>query len=176
MCLNGGAMSDKTETRTILSKVAEQFDGAVPNVYRTLARHPAALDAFVQVENILEHRGNLSPAEQALVALEVAVTNGCQYCQGVFAHEARNSSVAPHCVERMLKGALPLDARFRVLVEATRRVLETRGHLGRAEMLLFRDRGVSLEDLLEITTIISAYTLATYANNLANTRVDPEFR
>ncbi len=84
--------------------------------------------------------------------------------------------VESHSVDRMMAGDLPLEPRLRVIVEVTRRILEVRGHLGRAEMLIFEDRGVTFEDCLEITTIIAAYTLATYANNLGHTRVDPEYR
>lgn len=164
------------KTVAIFRKLAEQFGNTVPNVYRTLAHNPVALEAFVRIEEILESDGRLSRAEQGLVALEVAVANECPYCQGVFSLEARNNDVAEECVEHVMARGLPEEPRFRAVVEAARRIMESRGQLGRAEITLFEDRGVSLEELLEITSIISAYTLATYANNLARTRIDPEFR
>jgi alkylhydroperoxidase family enzyme len=54
--------------------------------------------------------------------------------------------------------------------------MEARGHLGGAEQELLAEAGVDQRDLLEIVTIIATYTLATYVNNLAGTRIDPEFR
>lgn len=168
--------SDTEDTGAILRRVAAEFGDTVPNVYRTLARHPAALDAFVEVERILERRGRLSRGEQAVVALQVALHNECEYCQGVFTHEARAAGIPSRCVSRMARGEAPANRRYAALVAATESIMQRHGALGRAQITLFEERGVTLEELLEITTIISAYTLATYANNLVRTRVDPEFR
>lgn len=168
--------TESDDAGVILGRVAAEFDDTVPNVYRTLARHTAALDAFVQVERILEERGILSRAEQAVVALEVAVHNDCGYCQRVFSREAAESGIASQCVENIIRGQPPQAPRLAALVEAAGRIMARHGDLGLAEITVFEERGVSLEELLEITTIISAYTLATYANNLARTRVDPEYR
>lgn len=59
----------------ILAEVAERFGGEVPNVFGTLAQHPAALAAFVRTESALRDSGYLSRSEQNLVALEGAVAN-----------------------------------------------------------------------------------------------------
>lgn len=168
--------TDKDRTDSLLAQVAAEFDDTIPNVYRTLARHPAALEAFVRIEHILDSRGHLEASERAVIALEVAVRNECPYCQGVFSHEARNCGVPAECVSRIIEGQSPGNPRLRALVETTRRVMATHGNLGRAERAVLEERGVSQEDLLEITTIIAGYTLATVANNLSDTRVDPEFR
>lgn len=160
----------------LLRRVAREFDNRVPNVYGTLARHPVALQAFVQIQEALEHHGHLTRAEQALIALQVALLTGCEYCQHVFRIEARESGVAAHSIELVLGGQAPAEPRNAALLDATRRVMKHHGVLGRADLTLLEERGVALEELLEITTIISAYTLAGYANNLASTRIDPEYR
>lgn len=128
------------------------------------------------MEEALGDHGHLSRAEQALVALQVALETGCEYCQHVFRREARDSGVDTNSVNRILTGRTPAEPRHAALLDATRRVMQHHGALGRAELSVLEERGVALGELLEITTIISAYTLASYANNLAATRIDPEFR
>jgi len=71
---------------------------------------------------------------------------------------------------------LPEARRERLLVRGTRRIMQTHGRLGRDEIADFEEQGLPQAKLLEIITIISGYTLATYTNNLMRTRIDPEYR
>ncbi|GEM_PF-2063250 len=167
---------DGNQEKAILRRVAHEFDNRVPNVYATLARHTVALKAFVQMEEALERHGHLSRAERALIALQVALETGCEYCQQVFRLEARESGVELASIDSILAGRSPREPRHAALLDATRRVMKHHGTLGKAELSILEERGIALEELLEITTIISAYTLASYANNLASTRIDPEYR
>ncbi|MFO8005938.1 carboxymuconolactone decarboxylase family protein [Thioalkalivibrio sp.] len=162
--------------RGILRQVARTFDDAVPNLYRTLADSPVALETFVRFEEILERRGSLSRDEHAIVALEVALLNDCAYCRGVFSREAREAGVGQDTLEAVLDGLDPGRIRYRVLLSATRRLMSEKGRLGRAEVTLLEERGLPFGELLEIIAIIGAFTVATYANNLAHTRIDPEYR
>ncbi|MFO8152604.1 carboxymuconolactone decarboxylase family protein [Thioalkalivibrio sp.] len=164
------------ETRSVLQEVAATFDDHVPNLYRMLARSQVALTAFVRFEDILERHGRLSRDEQAIVALEVAMSNRCNYCRGVMSREAREAGVTGDTVTAVLHGLEPMEPRYRFLVDATRRLIADSGNLGQAEVVLFEERGIPFDELLEIVSIIAAFTLATYANNLSRTRVDPEYR
>ncbi len=160
----------------ILQKVAELFGGTVPNLYRVLARNPAALRAFVDMKQALDADGKLTPAEQALVALEVSVQTDCAYCESVFVGRARELGVEETAIKAICSRNVPQTERERLLVRGTRRIMQTHGRLGRHEIADFEEQGVDAAKLLEIITIISAYTLATYTNNLLRTRIDPEFR
>ncbi len=162
--------------REVLREVAKTFDNIVPNLYRTLAHSPVALETFVRFEEILERRGSLSRDEHAIVALEVALRNDCDYCRGVFSREAREAGVGQDTLEAIMDGLDPVCVRYRVLLSATRRLMSEKGRLGRAEVILLEERGLVFEELLEIIAIIGAFTVATYANNLAQTRIDPEYR
>ncbi|TVP88015.1 MAG: alkylhydroperoxidase [Thioalkalivibrio sp.] len=164
------------ERHSILQEVAANCDDNVPNLYRMLARSQVALTAFVRFEDILERHGRLSRDEQAVVALEVAMSNRCNYCRGVMSREARDAGVADDTVTAVLHGFEPMESRYRYLVDATRRLMSDSGYLGQAEIALFEERGIPFDELLEIISIIAAFTLATYANNLSRTRLDPEYR
>jgi AhpD family alkylhydroperoxidase len=171
-------MDDKEEQGScgILKKVRHTFDGRVPNLYRMLARSQVALAAFVHFERILERHGQLSRDEQAVVALEVAMCHRCNYCRGVMAREARAAGVSDDSIQAVLHGFKPQHLRHRYLVDATRRLMSESGGIGQADVVLFEELGVPFDELLEIIAIIAAFTLATYANNLARTRIDPEHR
>jgi len=162
--------------RNTLQQVAEHFGDVVPNLYRTLANNPAALDGFVQLEGILEHSGCLPRDEQAIVALVVAAHTDCLYCQRVLSLEADEAGVTDHDVQTIVNKQTVRHPRYAVLVDATLRIMQKHGRLGHAERALLEERGVAFEQMLEIITIISTYSLATYANNLAQTRIDPEYR
>lgn len=171
-------MEDEDESGAcgLLKEVAATFDDNVPNLYRMLARSQVALSAFVRLEDILERHGSLSRDQHAVVALEVAMSHKCNYCRGVMSREARESGVDDDCIEAVVHGFEPADPRYRLLVDATRRLMSEAGSISRAEVALLEERGMPFEELLEIIAIISAFTLATYANNLARTRIDPEYR
>ena len=169
--------SEPIETRSarLLATVAATFAGTVPNIYRMLADNPAVLESFMTQERLLEQGGVLSHAEQAVVALIVAGHSQCRYCQAVFAKEVEAQGISAHVRRTIQHGKLPRDRRLAALAHATRRTLASHGRLGRAEIGALERRGMTWPELLEITAVIAAYTLATYANNLARTRVDPEF-
>ena len=165
----------EAHTARLLAMVATTFAGNVPNIYRMLADNPAVLESFVTQERLLEERGVLSRAERALVALIVAGHAGCRYCEAVFAKELESAGISPAVRRTIRHGKLPRDRRLAALTYATRRTLARHGRLGRAEIGALERRGLAWPELLEIIGIIAAYTLATYANNLARTRIDPEF-
>jgi uncharacterized peroxidase-related enzyme len=163
-------------TNALLNKVAGLFGGTAPNIYRALAKNPAALRAFVEMEHSLENDGLLTEGEQAIVALDVSVFNGCKYCKSFFVGEARRLGMDETAIKAICAGKVPESERERVLVHGVRRVMHTHGRLGRDEIADFEEKGLSSAKLLEIITIVSGYTLATYTNNLMRTRIDPEFR
>jgi len=167
-------MPDSSET--LLSKVAGLFGGSAPNVYRALAKNPATLRSFIEMEHALENEGQLSEGEQAIVALDVAVCNGCRYCEAFFVGEARRLGMDEAAIKAICAGEVPEAQRERLLVRGARRIMQTYGRLGRHEIAEFEEQGLPPAGLLEIITIIAGYTLATYTNNLMRTRIDPEFR
>jgi uncharacterized peroxidase-related enzyme len=152
------------------------FGGTAPNLYRVLAKNPAALRSFVELEHALESEGVLTEGEQAIVALDVSVSNGCHYCESFFVGEARRLGMDEASIKAICAGEFPESERERLLVRGARRIMQTHGRLGRHEIADFEAQGLSPAELLEINTIIAGYTLATYTNNLMRTRIDPEFR
>ena len=65
-------------TKTLLDAVQQKL-GFVPNLMRTVAVSPAALDAYLSFSDRLS-KGVLSDKLREQLALTVAYTNSCEYC------------------------------------------------------------------------------------------------
>ena len=97
--------------------------GMAPNIIRTLAHAPAALNAYLSMSQALAG-GALSAAEREEVALAVAQANGCGYCLSAHSLMAKGAGVAAEAAgatgiaDGMALGTAPVDgagalARFR---------------------------------------------------------------
>ncbi len=161
---------------TLLDELRTAYPHGVPNLYRTLLGNPAVLSGFVALELKLEAHGCLTSAERLLVGLVTAREVDCTYCRAALSAEARAAGAAEQDVEAVLASDLPENRRARVLVEATTRILQLHGRLPRAEIAHFGRMGLTEADLLEVISVVGLFTIATYANNLMRTRIDPEYR
>jgi AhpD family alkylhydroperoxidase len=75
--------------KTLLDGVQRKL-GFLPNLMRTLAVSPAALDAYLSFSDRLSH-GILSPKLREQLALTVAYSNSCQYCLAAHTRDRRNA-------------------------------------------------------------------------------------
>lgn len=53
--------------------------GLYPNVYRAIANHPKALEAFAALGNLVYFESALTPAQRELAYLTASVVNDCHY-------------------------------------------------------------------------------------------------
>lgn len=170
-----GSLGATSETEVIFTEIREYYPDGVPNLYRTLSAAPNVLAAFVKLDEKLM-QGTLCEGERLLVGLLTALENGCPYCRAALSKEAVEAGAKKEAVEAALSCARLADARIDTLLIATRRIIETRGRLPMAEIDWFAQRGFKADALVEIIATVSEFTLATYANNLLRTRIDPEYR
>lgn len=158
-----------------LDRVRVAYPEGLPNLFRTLQGNPAAVAGFIALDLELEAHGRLSATERLLVGLMTARDVGCEYCRAALSKEARNAGAPDQAVDAVLEGRPPEDRRIRTLAQATSRLLELRGRLPKAEIAHFRRCGLTEADLLEVISVVGLFTIATYANNLMRTRIDPEY-
>lgn len=160
----------------LLEQVRSAYPEGVPNLLRTLTGNRAVLAGFMALDDRLEAEGVLDPAERLMVGLITAQQVECDYCQAALSKEARDAGADADMVTAVLRNTLPDDLRTRALVQATRRILETHGRLPRAEIAHFARFGLDETALLEVIAVVGEFTIATHANNLVRTRIDPEYR
>lgn len=82
---------DDRETGALFDEIkAFRQTPFVPNVWRSMAGHPALLRATWERFRTLMGPGHLPPEVKEMIALAVAVTNGCRYNIRVHNHMLRN--------------------------------------------------------------------------------------
>jgi alkylhydroperoxidase family enzyme len=67
------------DTDPTVRAVMEQFSGIHPNVYRAIANHPGALEAFSGLGKVLYFETSITPAQRELAYLTASVANDCHY-------------------------------------------------------------------------------------------------
>lgn len=163
------------ETAERVRDRAREAYGFVPNLVDELSEHnPAAADLYLRTLTLVEE-GVLSDAEREIVLLTVSRYNDCHYCTSVHQKMAVSVGLDRETVETVNNGGLPSEDRLRMLVQATRLMLDKRGWLDDDDLETLQNNGVSRADLYEINALLGIKTFSNYVNHVAQTTVDPEF-
>lgn len=144
--------------------------GMVPNLYATLAKSPAALNALLQ---LFEHlgTGRLTAKEREIVALATSQVNGCGYCVSAHTLLGRKAGLTPDQTRaaRAGQGSTPRESAIAAFAKA---LVEERGHVDTVVLDELKRAGPAEAELLEIVANVAAMTLTNYANNVARTEID----
>jgi AhpD family alkylhydroperoxidase len=144
--------------------------GVLPNMFRTFANAPVALDAYLQLAQ-LAGKSRLDAKLRERLALAVGQANGCDYC--VSAHLAIGGLVgltpAQTAQARVAQAENPRDAAALLLA---RRIVETRGHVPTAELDAFKAAGWDDGAILEVLLVVTLNVFTNYTNHLARTELD----
>jgi AhpD family alkylhydroperoxidase len=169
--------ASQTDPAEQVHEKARQALGFVPNLITEMTdENPAAADAYLTAQGLLEEGGVLSPAEQQAVILAISSYNDCHYCTKAHAVAGQQAGLDADTVEAINEGGLPSDDRLRALVRATRRVLGKRGWLSDVDEAEFEDLGLGRPALYEIVTLVGIKTISNYVNHIAETEIDEPFR
>jgi alkylhydroperoxidase family enzyme len=142
----------------------------LPNLLRTLAESPVALDAYRQLATLLG-KSSLSPIEQQVVYVTAAHTNQCHYCTAPNPMLGDDAEAA-EIVSTIRRGARLGDARLQALRRFTAAMTEQRGWVAEGHVESFLSAGFTRENLLEVITGIALVTLSSYANHVTATPLD----
>lgn len=157
------------EVAAVLQAVKAKL-GRIPNLFLTLAKAPAALQAYLGAAEAVG-TGRLSAKEREILALAVAQANGCDYC--LAAHTAIGGMVGldSDTLETSRVG-LPANRRWAALVTFARAVVRDRGHVSPLDLQAAREAGLDDADLLEVVANVAVNVLTNYTNSVAGTAVD----
>lgn len=163
------ATAADSKTAATLDAVKARL-GMVPNLYATLAKAPAALDALLAINEAISG-GGLNAKEREIVALATSQANRCQYCLSAHTLLGKNAGLSVKETE-LARAGNGSDGRAAAIAQLTRALIEERGHIALTALDDFRAAGLSESDLLEIAVNVAATTLTNYVNNLARTEID----
>lgn len=155
--------------KTLLDAVQKKL-GRVPNLMRTLAQAPAALDGYLALSAALA-AGSLDAKVREQIALTTAEANLCDYC--LSAHTAIGGMVGLSPDEvAAARQATAGDVKTHAILKLARAIVVNRGQIADSDLAAARTAGVSDGEIVETTVHVALNILTNYTNHVANTAVD----
>ena len=156
-------------TKQLLDAVQQKL-GLVPNLMRTLAHSPAALEAYLQFSGTLS-KGVLDAQTREALALAVSQANQCQYC--VSAHTLLGQKAGLSSAETLEnREASSTNPKTNAILKFAVLVVKSRGVVNDNEVESLRKAGASEAEIAEIVANIALNLYTNYFNLVANTVVD----
>lgn len=157
-------------SRPILQAVKAAW-GFAPNLHRTLAESPVALEAYGALWSLFDKTA-FTPVERNVAYLAIIYENGCEYCMAGHTGLSKTAGVKAEHVAAMREGQ-PID---HPKLEALRRfaslITRERGRVAEAEVAAFKAAGFTNAHVLDLLVGAATKLISTYANHLAGTPND----
>lgn len=168
----------ETATRDVAERLAavKKSTGFVPNLLGVLGNAPTAIEAYQTVSSI-NARNSLTPTEREVVQITAAVRNGCNFCTAGHTKIAQKKLRLPQALIDGLRHTQALeDVKLNALAVFTLAMIEERGKVSDEQLQSFQDAGYSSENVLDVVLGVSLASLCNYANNVAQTVINPELQ
>jgi AhpD family alkylhydroperoxidase len=143
----------------------------IPNLHRTLAEAPVALQAYDTLFGLVA-KTSFTPAEQQVAFMAINVLNECEYCTSGHSVLAAMAGVEPDAIAALRDGAPLEDARLQALRSFAERIVSERGFAGEDAVDAFIAAGFSKAQVLELVVIVATKTISNYVNHLTHTPLD----
>jgi uncharacterized peroxidase-related enzyme len=159
----------------VLEKAKAQV-GFIPNMYANMVNSPGVLDTYLHGYKAFREASGFTPAEQELVFLTISRINGCAYCMGAHSMLGEKKSGLADAVIAAIREDRPIpEPKLAALSTFTRRMVEKRGLISRADAEAFLGAGYTERHMLEVVLAIAVKTLSNYSNHLFHTQLDDMF-
>ena len=157
------------KARDLLDGVQEKF-GKAPNIFKTMAHSPAALEGFLQLHGALAG-GVLSESFQEQIALCVSEINSCNYC--LAAHTAMGKGTGLSEEETIAnRQGVSTDSKIQAGLEFAKQVVASQGWISDDNYNAVIQAGFSSEEIIEIIALVAKNIFANYFNHIAGTAID----
>jgi uncharacterized peroxidase-related enzyme len=158
------------KTRELLDGIAAKF-GGVPNLMKTFAQSPAALQFFLSGSQALAE-GVIPAKVREQVDLVVSQENGCGYCLAAHTQLAKGHRLTDDQIAQARRGRSE-DPKTAAILAFASSLVEHRGRLTEDHFAAARSAGLSDAELAEI---IAAVALKIFTNYFAiATEVEVDF-
>lgn len=148
----------------------QQKLGTLPNIFKSMAHSPAALQTYMGVSGALGD-SSLSPALREAIALAVAEFNGCDYC--LAAHSTIGAKAGLSAEDLLSSRQFSAsDAKTNAALKLTKALLSTKGKITDSDLQAARQVGITDGELGDICAVIALNQFTNFFNNLNKTDVD----
>jgi uncharacterized peroxidase-related enzyme len=157
-------------SQPLLEGVKKQL-GSVPNMFRTIALSPAALQGYLGLDGALA-KGRLNAATRERIALTVAEIDDCGYCLSAHSYIAKNLVKIDDGEIDASRNAGSADPKVAAALRFAAKVVKARGHVSDTDVAEVRAAGYDDAEVMEIVAHVALNTLTNYVNEVAKTDVD----
>ncbi|MBB97843.1 MAG: alkylhydroperoxidase [Rhodobacteraceae bacterium] len=157
-------------SQPLLNQVKSQL-GSAPNIFRLIAKSPAALEGHLGLAGALG-KGSLPAATRERIALAIGELNGCGYCLSAHSYVAAHlSKLSAEEIAANRRGR-STDAKADAAVVFAVQVAETRGRVADSDLTAVRAAGYDDAQIIEIVQHVALNVWTNYLNELARTEID----
>ncbi len=151
--------------------------GFVSNLASVMAESPALANSYYLLQLNLQRIGSLSPPEDNIVQMSIAMENECQYCVAghTLAGKVFFKSPAAQLEAIRAEADLP-EEKFNVLRDFALQVYKQQGRVSDAQLKKFFDAGYTRKQALDVVANVAAKVMSNYANQLARTPLDKQIQ
>ncbi len=157
------------KTKELLDRAQAKM-GKVPNLIKTLANSPAALEAYLGFSDALSN-GVLPAMLREQIALTVSEANGCDYCLAAHSTVGKMVGLSEEDVYDSRR-AVSSDGKTEAVLQFVRQVVEKLGWVNDEEIVRLRGAGYGDEEIAEIVAHVARNIFSNYFNHIAETDVD----
>ncbi len=156
-------------TKEMLDAVQQKMK-MVPNLMRTLANAPVALESYLSFSGTLA-KGKLSAKLRERIAILTAQSNSCGYC--LSAHSAIGKMVGLGAGEiTAARHGHAEDAKDDAALALAQAILDTRGGVTNEQIAAAKHAGLDEGDITEIVANVALNVFTNYFNRVADTHID----
>ena len=154
----------------VMLDAVQQKLGMVPNLFKTIAHSPAALQFYLQQGEALA-TGSLPVPLREQIALVTAGVNGCDYCASAHTLMGKGAGLNAEEMAKNLHGRAS-DAKTQAALDFAKAIVQSRGQVTDVQVKAVRSAGYSEADVVEIVAHVAANIFTNYFNMVAGTIVD----
>lgn len=161
-------------------EAVQKANGFVPNLIGVLANSPHALQFYQEIGK-LNGKNSLTPTEIEVVQITTAKLNGCDFCVAGHSKIATKLKLPTELIQALRKHETIAETvensqKYQALAEFTTHLVENRGQVSDEQLANFQAVGYSEQNVLDVIMGVALATLCNYANNVAQTDINPELQ
>jgi uncharacterized peroxidase-related enzyme len=157
-------------SQPLLEAVKKQL-GVVPNMFRLVAKSPAALEGYLGLSGALS-KGTLPAPTRERIALAVAEINGCSYCLSAHTYLGMNLAKLDDAEMTANRNGASTDPKADAAVRFAVKVVRERGQVSDDDLRAVRSAGYDDAQVIEIVLHVALNTWTNYINVVGKTDID----
>ena len=144
--------------------------GMTPNLMKTLANSPAALEGYLSFSGALA-TGVLNAKLREQIAITVAQVNSCQYCLSAHTTIGKMTGLKPEELAQS-RHAHSADPKTDAALQFAQKLVLQRGLATDGDLDAIRANGFTEAEITEIIAHVALNIFTNYFNHVAQTEVD----